>query len=68
MTCTLKKPKEKMMIDWVEGHLRMMKLLKEFYEAMLWGNTDKALDVCEQIIIEARLTRTTIKGQVNKDV
>jgi hypothetical protein len=57
-----------MMIDWVEGHLRMMKLLKEFYEAMMWGDTKKALDLCEQIMIEARLTRTTIKGQRKEDV
>ena len=68
MLCTTKNLKEKVMVDWVEGHLRMMNLLKEFYEAMLWGNTKKALDLCEQIIIEARLTRTTIKGQERDSV
>ena len=68
MTCILKILKERTMIDWVEGHLRMMKLLKEFYEAMMWGDTKKALDLCEQIMIEARLTRTTIKGQRGEDV
>jgi hypothetical protein len=68
MTCISKTLKERMMIDWVEGHLRMMKLLKEFYEAMMWGDTKKALDLCEQIMIEARLTRTTIKGQRGEDV
>lgn len=56
------------MIDWVEGHLRMVKLTKEFYEAMMWGDTKRAMDLCEQIIIEARLTRTMVKGQESRDV
>lgn len=68
MPCTTKNLKEKVMVDWVEGHLRMMKLVKEFYEAMLWGETKKAMDLCEQIIIEARLTRITIKGQEKDSV
>jgi hypothetical protein len=56
------------MTDWVEGHLRMMKLMKEFYEAMMWGDMKRGMDLCEQIIIEARLTRTTIKGQEKDSV
>lgn len=68
MLSTTKNLKEKVMIDWVEGHLRIVKLTKEFYEAMMWGDTKKAMDLCEQIIIEARLTRTTIKGQEKDSV
>jgi hypothetical protein len=56
------------MIDWVEGHLRMTKLLKALYDAMVRGDTAEGVDLCEQIIIEARLTRTTIKGQRKEDV
>jgi hypothetical protein len=54
------------MIDWAEGHHAMKQLVQELYEVMLKNDNAKARDICQQIIVEARLTRAMI--QENKNV
>jgi hypothetical protein len=56
----------KQMIDWAEGHHAMKQLVQELYEVMLKNDNVKARDICQQIIVEARLTRAMI--QENKNV
>ena len=51
------------MIDWVEGHHKMGVLVNELYEAMLWGRHGEAKDICDQIVVEARLTKAQIGAQ-----
>lgn len=51
------------MIDWVEGHHKMKDLVNELYEAMLWGRHGEAKDICDQIVVEARLTKAQIGAQ-----
>jgi hypothetical protein len=55
--------KELNMIDWSEGHTKLKELIKELYEAMLWNQTGKAQEICEQIVVEARVTRALIKSK-----
>jgi len=52
------------MIDWAEGQHKLKELVKQLYEEMLEGNTFKAVEVCDDIVIEARLTRAKIKSQM----
>lgn len=56
------------MIDWAEGQLKMKQLVQELYETMLQQDTVNAKDICEQIIVEARITRAMIASQENKNV
>lgn len=53
------------MIDWAEGHHKMKTLIKELYDAMLTDNPAVARGLCEQIIVEARLTRALIQERDN---
>jgi hypothetical protein len=52
-----------MMIDWAEGHHEIKLLLADLYEAMLWGKHGEAMDACDRIIVEARLTKAMIGAQ-----
>lgn len=54
------------MIDWVEGHHKLKELVGELYEAMLKGMHGEAKDICNQIVIEARLTKAQIGAQHDK--
>jgi hypothetical protein len=56
----------KQMIDWAEGHHAMKQLVQELYEVMLKNDNARAREICQQIIVEARLTRAMI--QENKNV
>lgn len=51
------------MIDWAEGQHKLKALTKELYEVMLSGQFDKARQICDEIIVEARLTRAMIGVQ-----
>lgn len=51
------------MIDWAEGHHKIKLLLTDLYEAMLWGRHGEAKDICDQIVVEARLTKAQIGVQ-----
>ena len=51
------------MIDWSEGHTKLKELIKEPYEAMLWNQPGKAQKICEEIAVEARVTRALIKSK-----
>jgi len=54
------------MIDWAEGHHALKGLVKQMYEEMLTGNFKKAIELCDQIVVEARLTRAKIGAQVDE--
>lgn len=54
------------MIDWAEGHHKINALAKKLYEEMLTGNFKKAMQTCDEIVVEARLTRAKI-GADNHD-
>lgn len=51
------------MIDWAEGHHKLKALTKDLYEAMLIGQFDKARQICDEMIVEARLTKAKIGAQ-----
>jgi molecular chaperone DnaK (HSP70) len=51
------------MIDWSEGHHALKNLTHQLYEAMLSGQFDKARKICDEMIIEARLTKAKIGAQ-----
>ena len=53
------------MIDWAEGHHKMKQFVKELYDAMLTDNPAVARELCDQIIVEARLTRAMIQEKEN---
>ena len=48
------------MIDWAEGHHTLKDLTKQMYEEMLKGNFKKAIELCDQIVVEARVTKAKI--------
>jgi hypothetical protein len=52
-----------MMNDWAEGHHTIKELTRQMYEAMLTGNFKKAMELCDQIVVEARITRAKIGAQ-----
>jgi hypothetical protein len=51
------------MIDWSEGHHKIKALTQQLYEAMLSGQFAKARAICDEMIIEARLTKAKIGAQ-----
>lgn len=51
------------MIDWSEGHHKIKALTQQLYEAMLSGQFEKARAICDEMIIEARLTKAKIGAQ-----
>lgn len=51
------------MIDWVEGHQKLRELTGRMYEAMLVGDFKKAIEICDEMIVETRLTRAQIGAQ-----
>lgn len=51
------------MIDWVEGHHKLRELTKQMYSAMLVGDFKKAIELCDEMIVETRLTRAKIGAQ-----
>lgn len=51
------------MNDWAEGHHKLMKLVKDLYECMLWQEPDKAREICDEIVVTARLTKAQIGAQ-----
>jgi len=51
------------MIDWVEGHQKVRELTGKMYEAMLVGDFQKAIEICDEMIVEVRLTRAQIGAQ-----
>lgn len=51
------------MIDWSEGHHKLKALSRELYEAMLSGQFEKARLICDEITVEARLTKAKIGAQ-----
>jgi molecular chaperone DnaK (HSP70) len=51
------------MIDWAEGHHVLKQLTNKLYEAMLSGQFDKARQICDEMIVEARLTKAKIGAQ-----
>jgi hypothetical protein len=51
------------MIDWSEGQLKLVELTKQLYEQMLTGNFTKAIETCDLIVVEARLTKAKVTMQ-----
>lgn len=51
------------MIDWSEGQLKLAELTKKLYEYMLTGNFTKAIETCDLIVVEARVTKAKITLQ-----
>lgn len=51
------------MNDWAEGHHALKELVKDLYEAMLWQRTTNAREICDKIVVEARLTKAQIGAQ-----
>ena len=51
------------MIDWIEGHITLNKMMKDLYAAMLVGDFKKATEICDEMIVEARLTKAKIGAQ-----
>ena len=51
------------MIDWAEGHHEIKRLVSQLYEQMLTGNFSKAMETCDKIVVEARMTRAKIGAQ-----
>lgn len=56
------------MIDWAEGHHTMRDLLKDLYNTMLANDTDEAREICDEIVVIARLTKAQIGVQGEKNV
>ena len=54
------------MIDWAEGHHTIKALTKQMYEEMLKGNFKKAIELCDEIVVEARVTRAKIGAQIDE--
>lgn len=51
------------MIDWVEGHQKLRSLTAKMYEAMIIGDFKRAIEICDEMIVEVRLTRAQIGAQ-----
>ncbi len=51
------------MIDWAEGHHELKRLVSQLYEQMLTGNFKKAIETCDLIVVEARMTKAKIGTQ-----
>jgi len=56
-----------MMIDWAEGQLRLSLLVKALYAKLLEREEEKAKDICNEIIAEARLVRAKITAQQTEE-
>ncbi len=56
------------MIDYSEGHLLMKRLVHELYEACIGQEYSKARELCDQIVVTARMTRAQITIQDNQGV
>lgn len=54
------------MIDWVEGHHKLRELTGRMYEAMLTGQFEKAKQICDEMIVEVRLTKAKIGAQYDE--
>lgn len=55
------------MIDWVEGHLKLGSLVKALYAKLLEQSPDEAIDICNEIIAEARLVRAKLMSDKEGD-
>jgi len=51
------------MIDYSEGYLNLKRFVFELYEAMQHNNSTLAREICDQIVVEARLTKAQIGAQ-----
>lgn len=48
------------MIDWAEGHHNIREMTKRMYEAMLVGDFKKAIEICDEMVVEVRITKAKI--------
>ena len=55
------------MIDWSEGHHQLKSLVAWLYQELLNGNYNEARTICDNIVVEARLTRAKIREQGERD-
>lgn len=55
------------MIDYSEGHLLMKKLVYDLYEACLRKQYQEARELCDHIVVAARMTRAQIAVQQEQD-
>lgn len=51
------------MIDYSEGYLLLQSLVKELYSACLKQNYAEARALCDQIVVNARMTRAQLSLQ-----
>lgn len=51
------------MIDWVEGQLKLNYLVKALYAKLLEKNPDEAIEICNEIIAEARMVRAKLMSE-----
>lgn len=55
------------MIDYSEGHWLLKTLVHEMYEACLKNDYAKAKEICDQIVVNARITRAQLTIQEQKE-
>ena len=54
------------MIEWSEGQLRLSSLVKALYANLLERESDEAVDICNEIVAEARMIRAKIVSDKEK--
>lgn len=55
------------MIDYSEGITELQKMVKDVYEAMLHKDFESAMELCNKIAAEARLVRSQIQVQQERE-
>ena len=55
------------MIDWSEGQWRLSSLVKALYANLLERESDEAVDICNEIVAEARMIRAKIMSEKEGD-
>ena len=55
------------MIDWSEGQLKLKSLVNALYAKLLEREPEEAIEICNEIIAEARLVRAKITAQQTEE-
>lgn len=56
------------MIDYSEGHWLLKTLVHEMYEACLKNDYAKAKEICDGIVVTARITRAQLTIQEQQEL
>lgn len=55
------------MIDYAEGYLELKASVEDLWQALMRKNYTEAREICDKIVVSARVTRAQIGAQFNNE-